>query len=156
MASEARAWAALKRSLDNTPGTVGWKVQDTWRKGLPDVIVCHRGAAAWIELKHVKAWPKRISTPIRTKVSDEQRRHLLDWRNAGGLSWVLMFVGDGRNGSWYLLDPELEEVHRAPESVGEPYPDVPRSVVAGPWADHRPLLGLLRLSGPGPGDLHRR
>ena len=68
--------------------------------GCPDVE-CTLG---WIELKYLKAWPKRADTLVRFPIYTPQQR---SWqrrrRRRGGNVWMLVKVG--RN-EWLLYDAE--------------------------------------------------
>lgn len=91
-------------------GRVAWKVEDAYAAGKPDVDCCFNGVVAKIELKYEAAWPARAMTPLwfsyRDKVTKAkaivtagQWNHLEQWRQAGGLAFVL--IGIGRE--WLLL-----------------------------------------------------
>lgn len=57
--------------------------------GMPDYCYIY----GWIELKHLKAWPKRASTLVRLPhFTPKQRQWLIDHWNLGGKSWVLLQV----------------------------------------------------------------
>lgn len=99
--TEKLLWQNYLQSFLHRPhlGRAAWKVQDAFRKGLPDVDVCVRGSAHKLELKYVKDYPTRESTRLRIALTREQHRYLDEWARAGGSALVL--VGVGRD--WYLL-----------------------------------------------------
>jgi hypothetical protein len=100
-------------------GRCAWKVGTSTRAGIPDVAWENSRArpdymypiGGWLELKFLEAWPKRPSTPLRPGVSMEQRGHLMEWREGGGLASVLLGMPDPKTKKpgalWYVLPPAL-------------------------------------------------
>jgi hypothetical protein len=96
--NEGTFWTGrVKPALHQPPDYVARKIQDQWNAGLPDVAYCLKGHAGWLELKY-KPRPARASTMIKPAVSQDQRRWLQMWEEAGGVGSVLLGIGD-----WWLL-----------------------------------------------------
>lgn len=68
-------------------------LEDSINSGIPDVVAqLAPGRTRWIEVKHIKAWPKRVTTGVRLKhFSPAQIGFLMSWHGA----WVLLGVGSG-------------------------------------------------------------
>lgn len=67
-------------------------LEDSINSGIPDVVAQHDFLTAWIEIKHIKAWPKRARTPVRLNhLSPAQIGFLMSWQQ----TWVLLGVGSG-------------------------------------------------------------
>jgi hypothetical protein len=68
--------------------------EDALQSGIPDLSYSGGGHHGWIELKFLKAWPKRKETPVRiAHYTEEQRHFLLSRGRAGGRCWLLLRVG---------------------------------------------------------------
>lgn len=73
-------------------------------QGIPDVIYCIRGHTGWLELKFVKTWPLRESTPLRVDhLTLEQVLFAETWSAAGGTVHTLIQV----ERSYFLLDAPM-------------------------------------------------
>lgn len=82
--------------------------------GVPDLNYLH----GWIELKQVKAWPKRATTPLRLDhFTPQQRRWISRRHRAGGPVFVLLKVAR----EWILLDGEVAVEHLGRVSRSELY-----------------------------------
>jgi len=82
--------------------------------GVPDLNYI----LGWIELKQVKAWPKRPSTPLRLDhFTSGQRRWISRRHRAGGLVFVLLKVGK----EWLLFDGETAAEHLGRTNRSELY-----------------------------------
>lgn len=95
MGSESSLWTNLRKKLVGTySGIDVMRVENMTQDGTPDVNVCHGGREVWIELKHVHAFPKRLSTTIGKK--EWIRRAQVDWAyariQAGGAVFLLVQV----------------------------------------------------------------
>jgi hypothetical protein len=67
-------------------------LEDSINVGIPDVVAQIVSTTRWIEVKHIKAWPKRAKTPVRLKhFSPAQIGFLMSWQ----CTWVLLGVGSG-------------------------------------------------------------
>lgn len=86
----------LKKYLIRIMGT-RWDVQsheDRFSLGIPDLSYADRGVNGWIELKHVKEWPKRASTTVKWKRYTPEQVNWLNKRGKkGGSCWILVQVG---------------------------------------------------------------
>jgi len=79
-----RAVLLALKTLDAQP------VENTARPGTPDVEF----VGGWIELKSLRAWPKRTATPVAVRSWTAQQRAWHVRRHAaGGHVWVLLRVG---------------------------------------------------------------
>jgi len=73
------------------------RIENSTEKGTPDVNYSH----GWIELKYCKEWPKRAATPLRIRHFTKEQRVWLERREiAGGITWVLLKVGESE---WLLF-----------------------------------------------------
>lgn len=97
----------VKKVLHQPPLHVARKVQDAYFRGWPDVYACQLGHASLIELKRIKKLPARESSLVPHGTTTEQKRVLLEIRNAGGAAWLLAGIEE----KWYLFDPILLEMH---------------------------------------------
>lgn len=89
--------------------------------GVPDVNYLF----GWIELKQVREWPKRDTTPLRCDhFTPQQRRWLARRHKAGGAVYVLLKVAR----EWILLDGEVAVEHLGRTTRAEIY-----NVAAGAW-----------------------
>lgn len=81
----ARKVRKILRSLD------AMRVENPCLPGTPDLNF----AEGWIELKAVKEWPKRETTPLRVPHFTQQQRVWLTRRHEkGGLALLLLQVAD--------------------------------------------------------------
>jgi hypothetical protein len=104
--NEKAFWANhVRKALHQPPSSVAWKIQDMYNAGLPDVAYIIDGRTGFLELKRVPAWPKRASSLVPLAATREQRRQLLEGREAGGACFLLLSVGK----EWFLLDPLVLE-----------------------------------------------
>jgi len=119
MPPETQLWRIARMSL--RPYGLMQRIETTTGSGVPDVSYAFstksRYGNGWIELKHVPRWPARDDSPLRIRnLSVHQVRWLRRWRETGGLSFLLMRVGDdfilldgvkagavmaGKNIAWY-------------------------------------------------------
>lgn len=87
-----------KRGLDPV------SIENAVSAGTPDLNF----VGGWVELKCLKAWPKRPTTPLRCEhFTQQQRRWLCRRARAGGAVFVLLKVGR----EWYLFDGETASDH---------------------------------------------
>lgn len=143
--TEASFWDSLRAAIKKTPDAVAWKVEDAFRKGLPDVVWRVESAAGFMELKYLEKFPARPSTKVRVKVTPNQMRHLLEWKGRHGFAYLL--VGVGRE--WFLFQPEVVNGWpKAGEDPAVPEAEFRKAALAkGVTADWSPLLFLLKRSG---------
>lgn len=89
---ESTLWGYVKRGMGNC-----WHAtrhEDVLNKGVPDVSFGYQGINGWIELKSLKAWPKRENTIVRLpKFTMVQRIWLMRRQRSGGNCWILLRVG---------------------------------------------------------------
>jgi len=72
--------------------------------GTPDVNYVE----GWLELKWIRAWPKRASSVVQIDhYSPQQRIWHIKRRVAGGSAWFLLQCG----GEWLLLDGAVAALH---------------------------------------------
>ena len=93
---EQRLWDRMRRGLEPYPILLH-RIENIVGEGMPDLVACCLGQTSFIELKCVEEPPKRDSTPLLGKkkgLSIAQRNWHLDWRRAGGCSYVLVGFGD--------------------------------------------------------------
>lgn len=110
MSGERILWQYLARSLRGR-----WHAQrheDRLTPGIPDVSWACEGKDGWLELKALRAWPKRADTPVRVGLTAEQAAWLeARGRLGGGRCHVLVRVGqehllfDWREARRLQLDP---------------------------------------------------
>lgn len=95
-------WSSLRRYANKLKGVWMRKTTPTGGhdQGLPDVIYSVDGTMGLLELKYHKAWPKRPTTKIKTKLKPTQRATLAALHAAGANAHVLMGIGD----EWWLMD----------------------------------------------------
>jgi hypothetical protein len=64
--------------------------------GRPDVDTLVKGSFIPIELKYVAQWPTRTTSKVLGKdgLSQAQKNWHLNWRNWGGISLIVVGVGD--------------------------------------------------------------
>ena len=61
-----------------SPALRKWKIHDTFAGGVPDAYYLGPRSDLWIEYKYVKALPKRLTTTIKTSLSELQKEWLDD------------------------------------------------------------------------------
>jgi hypothetical protein len=90
--SESKLWKKLKLK------TKGWhieRVEDYLTDGRPDVEYCVDGVAGWVELKYMKKWPVRPTTPLRmAHLTVSQENWHFHYHRHGGRSYFLIQVDD--------------------------------------------------------------
>jgi hypothetical protein len=93
---EQQLWDVIRRS--KPPDIWLERVENLVGEGTPDVHGCKRGTHAWIELKARAALPKRMSTPLLTKVDfpHEQIGWHEEYALRGGRSFIIVGIGSGR------------------------------------------------------------
>ena len=95
MARESTLNHRVTTALRKIPVTLVDWVENSCCVGTPDMCVLHNGVYAWVENKHLPAWPKRPATPVRVAhFSWEQKLWLLLHGEAGGLGWLFIQVDD--------------------------------------------------------------
>jgi hypothetical protein len=102
MTSEAGLRVCVRRHL--APRGHFVRLEDNPTAGVPDLHYTLARASGFLELKHLRDWPKRLRTPVRVaslrpaQVAWLEREALM-----GGRAWVLLQVGD----EWLLLTPDV-------------------------------------------------
>lgn len=87
---EQRQWDYLRGQMAGR-----WDAQrheDRYCQDIPDVSFGLQGIDGWIELKTIKAWPKRVGTPLNIP-------HL----TAGQVNWIEARYAHGGRNSFLLL-----------------------------------------------------
>jgi hypothetical protein len=93
--AESSLWSYLKKNMQ---GYGHWvRIENSVGEGTPDVNACcnQNGFTidAWIELKSVRAWPKRASTAVKIPhFTSEQKQWLLDRYQAGGAAFLFVRI----------------------------------------------------------------
>ena len=91
MKPETRLGKRLAEKLDLD---IWHRVENSAMAGTPDVYYQHGQTVGWIELKHVKDFPARPTTPIRFhRFTSEQANTIHDFGFYGARSFVLAQVG---------------------------------------------------------------
>lgn len=99
--SEATMWVALRKQVFNSYQLHADRIENRAGIGTPDVsyAIC-AGCEGWIELKELKAWPKRLETAVKIDhYTQEQRIWAVRRSNVGGNIWFLLKV----RREWLLL-----------------------------------------------------
>jgi hypothetical protein len=97
---EARLWETVKRNWG--PYAKLMRVENTCLPGTPDLYVALQGRSAWVELKLIKGFPKRVGSPVTIEhFTNEQKLWLFTFGNAGICCWVLVQVIDE---GYFLFD----------------------------------------------------
>ena len=110
---ESGLWATMKKGVSRFGDFQ--RIESVVGSGVPDVNYCVGGNEGWIELKHVKAWPKRSRTNVPIEYRSEQPVWWYNRRKAGGRVWVFIQVG-----SWYgLFDPGRMQLAMTQEQCRE-------------------------------------
>ena len=101
---ESGLWSTIKRNLDcGSPALHMTRIENSAGDGTPDVELCYLGRCAWVELKHLEAFPVRPGTVVKiTHYTDEQRLWLKQRGGAGGRAWLFIQVGK----EYYIFDWE--------------------------------------------------
>lgn len=91
---ESGFWNTIKRNIGGTPGLHIQRVENGLSNpGTPDVELCLRGRTAWVELKLIKSFPARPSTPVKIKHFTEEQKTWLRLRGmSGGKAWLFVQV----------------------------------------------------------------
>lgn len=106
--SESEAWNAIRPVLKPYDPV---RIESPMSPGVPDVNYTY----GWIELKYLEAWPVRPATPVKIDHFTQQQRVWLTRRcRMGGLAFLLLKVGKGKNAEWLLFNGRV-----AAEHVGE-------------------------------------
>lgn len=148
--NEKRFWEGhVKRVMHSPPHYIARKVQDHYNPGFPDVQFCMRGKMGMLELKRINKRPARANSIIPLGVTREQKRQLVEGRNAGGSFWLLASVEN----NWYLFDPLVMDSLAYGWLIRNHALDVeeadPAIMISGPMKDLAPLrLWLLRWESP--------
>lgn len=105
MGSEAAMWSRLRVQLRLAELT---RHEDKLQPGISDVSYVDGGTSGWIELKYLKAFPKRATTVVKLPhYTPEQRLFLRRKGRNGGNAWLLvqvdreMFLFDWR-AAWFV------------------------------------------------------
>lgn len=91
---EQRFWDRARRAL--VPALHIERIENVVGEGTPDIwVLAPSGRVTPVELKAVQGWPKRATTRVlgRDGLNRAQRNWHLRWRQAGGVSAVLVGVG---------------------------------------------------------------
>jgi len=76
-------------------------------QGIPDLVYHIGHTTGFIELKYVKAWPKRSGTTVKVGLREAQVVWLHRWKRAGAMCFVL--VGIGRD--ILLIDGQFNQLN---------------------------------------------
>lgn len=87
-----------------------YKVENMVGAAMPDVVGENRkGAAFWMEAKHLEKLPVRDSTPpLRGAFEKGQLGWGVSWKSWGGNSFVIVIVGNGSGKEYFLLNTEKD------------------------------------------------
>lgn len=91
---EQRLWDRLRKAAAGKLHTE--RIENLVGVGRPDVDTLVEGSFVPIELKQVAAWPARGSTKVlgREGLSQVQKNWHLNWKNWGGMSMIVVGVGE--------------------------------------------------------------
>lgn len=91
---EQRLWDRLRKAAAGKLHTE--RIENLVGVGRPDVDTLVEGSFVPIELKQVAAWPARESTKVlgREGLSQVQKNWHLNWKNWGGMSMIVVGVGE--------------------------------------------------------------
>lgn len=99
MAGEQNLWNTLKRHAMKDASWAHFnRHEDSAGVGIADVSFVikpglGRSVRGWIELKHIREWPKRPTTTLKLKhFKQEQRNWLRKQGSLGGHTWLLLQV----------------------------------------------------------------
>ena len=103
MTAEADLWNVTRKNL--APYGMLVRIESPLtRLGIPDVSYCLLGNSGWLELKALKSWPLRATTPLRiAHLKLEQVLFLEGWTRARGRADLLLKV----DRTYLVLTPEL-------------------------------------------------
>jgi hypothetical protein len=91
MKDEKALWSYISSQMGNI-----WDAQrheDKISTGIPDVSFGLQGVNGWLELKHVKKYPKKSTTAVRIKhFTSDQKNWLKRRQKFGGNCWVLIAI----------------------------------------------------------------
>lgn len=91
----AKVWNVIKSNL-----TGFWhRVENTVWPGTPDTDYVIDGQAGKVELKYMKAWPKREDTKTDLGIEPAQRVFMREYTKNGGRGYILARVGN----DWLLI-----------------------------------------------------
>lgn len=89
--SEHDLWSEFKKRLPKHAHFI--RVENSASLGTPDINGCCNGNDMWIELKHLKKWPKRKRTIVRIRhYTDTQRDWIKTRGQCGGLVLLLVQI----------------------------------------------------------------
>lgn len=98
---ESSLWGTMSTNLRKVRGTRVKRIENSCDSGTPDVYLRSLHGAAWVELKHLKEFPVRPTTPIRIPhFTDQQRLWLREEGLLGGNAWLFVQVAK----SYFLFD----------------------------------------------------
>ncbi len=91
---EQRLWDRLRKAAAGRVYTE--RIENLVGVGRPDVDTLVKGSFIPIELKYVAQWPTRTTSKVLGKdgLSQAQKNWHLNWRNWGGISLIVVGVGD--------------------------------------------------------------
>lgn len=91
---EQRLWDRLRKHAAGKLYTE--RIENLMSVGKPDVDTLVAGSFVPIELKQIDDWPVRGGTKVLGKngLSQAQKNWHLNWRNWGGMSMIVVGVGD--------------------------------------------------------------
>ena len=91
---EQRLWDRLRKAAAGHVHTE--RIENLVGVGRPDVDTLVAGSFVPVELKQVEGWPVRSSTKVlgARGLSKEQKNWHLNWRNWGGVSMIVVGVGE--------------------------------------------------------------
>ena len=91
---ESSLWGTMSSNLRKIRGVRVKRIEDSCSPGTPDVYIRSIHGSAWAELKHLNAFPKRPTTPVRIPhFTDQQRLWLREEGLLGGNAWLFIQVG---------------------------------------------------------------
>lgn len=101
MAFESSLWQWFRKGLRGQPNLHMVRVENSVGAGYPDVDGCYEGKAFKIELKRVSKLTR--DGRIQVKFRPMQQPWLKKRWSSGGLSWLLIALGEGRNSRRFLI-----------------------------------------------------
>lgn len=106
---ERKLWSLKIQPVWHKPPLwIAWKVEDRYNAGYPDVDCNFEGIFTKIELKRKPERPSNPDTMLtfsrdkegnKTILSVQQKRRMLEWRDAGGNCYVFISI----ERLWYLV-----------------------------------------------------
>lgn len=105
MSSESNLWNWLSVPVGTVIPTAFdiQRIENSVGIGVPDVEGCIDGVQFWVELKSLKR-PKRKSTKLRVKFRNGQVHWIVNRYYSGGISGVLLSVGEKNTIERYFLN----------------------------------------------------